>query len=118
MLADGRIFGRSIDAANRFAPLERIIVAGDDVAIHFGDGGAGAAPGHAQRHQQLFGAATTRLLRSLTVGVVGCSGTGSFVIEMLARLGVLCLVLVDPDHVEYRNLNRIVGSSATNLMRR
>lgn len=113
MLADGRMFGRSIDAKNRFAQLERIVVAGDDVAIHLGDGGAGAAPGHAQRHQQLFGAATTRLLRSLTVGVVGCSGTGSFVIEMLARLGVLRLVLVDPDRVEYRNLNRIVGSSAT-----
>lgn len=113
MLADGRVFGRSIDAKNRFVLLERIIVAGDDVAIHFEEGAAGAAPGHAQRHQQLFGAATTRLLRSITVGVVGCSGTGSFVIEMLARLGVLRLVLVDPDHVEYRNLNRIVGSSAT-----
>jgi ThiF family len=46
------------------------------------------------------------------IGVVGCSGTGSFVIEMLARLGVLRLVLVDPDGVEYRNLNRIVGATA------
>jgi hypothetical protein len=38
--------------------------------------------------------------------------TGSFVIEMLARLGVLRLILVDPDRVEYRNLNRIVGATA------
>ena len=36
----------------------------------------------------------------------------SFVIEMLARLGVRQLVLVDPDRVEYRNLNRIVGTTA------
>jgi hypothetical protein len=48
----------------------------------------------------------------LVIGIVGCSGTGSFVIEMLARLGVRHLVLVDPDHVEYRNLNRIVGTTA------
>jgi hypothetical protein len=113
MLPDGRIFGRSVDEKNRFASLERIMVVGDDVAIHFEGGGTSVGPTHAQRHQQLFGAATTRLLRSLTIGVVGCSGTGSFVIEMLARLGVLRLVLVDPDRVEYRNLNRIVGSSAT-----
>lgn len=31
---------------------------------------------------------------------------------MLARLGVRRLVLVDPDRIEYRNLNRIVGSTA------
>jgi hypothetical protein len=109
MLPDGSIFGRSIDPENGIVPLERIIVAGDDVAIHLGSS-AGDPPAHAQRHQQLFGAATTRLLRSLTIGVVGCSGTGSFVIEMLARLGALRLVLIDSDRIEYRNLNRVVGS--------
>ncbi len=69
-------------------------------------------PAHAQRHAQLFGERTTGLLQQLTVGVVGCSGTGSFVIEMLARLAVKALVLVDPDRVECRNLNRIVGTTA------
>src|ERR1700733_14420456 len=67
MLADGRIFGRSIDTKNKFATLERIVVAGDDVSIHFGDGGVGGGPAHVQRHEQLFGRATTRLLRSLPV---------------------------------------------------
>lgn len=111
MLPDGQFFGRSIDVRNRFGALERISVAGDDVSILL-DSSAGAVPAHAQRHEQLFGAATTHLLRSLAIGVVGCSGTGSFVIEMLARLGVRRLVLVDPDRIEYRNLNRIVGSTS------
>lgn len=111
MLPDGGLFGRAIDVKNRFVALERIMVVGHDVSIQL-DASAGVAPAHAERHEQLFGSATTHLLRSLTVGVVGCSGTGSFVIEMLARLGVRRLVIVDPDRVEYRNLNRIVGSTA------
>jgi len=51
------------------------------------------------------------LLRSLSVAVVGCSGTGSFVVEELARLGIGKLVLIDSDCVEEKNLNRIVNSS-------
>jgi hypothetical protein len=46
----------------------------------------------------------------MAVAVVGCSGTGSPVIEQLARLGVGRLVLVDPDHVEEKNLNRILNA--------
>ena len=111
MLPDGSFFARAIDPENRFTAIERIIVAGDDVLMYFASEG-GEAPAHAERHQQLFGTATTRLLRALVVGVVGCSGTGSFVVEMLARLGVRRVVLVDPDRIEYRNLNRIVGSTA------
>ena len=64
------------------------------------------------RNQQAFGKKTTRMLRDLKVGVVGCSGTGSPVIEQLVRLGVGTIVLVDSDIVEYKNLNRIVGSTS------
>ena len=42
--------------------------------------------------------------------MVGCSGTGSVVVEQLARLGVGRIVLVDPDVVEEKNLNRILNS--------
>jgi hypothetical protein len=47
------------------------------------------------------------MLGELSVAVIGCSGTGSPLVEMLARLGVRRLVLVDPDHVEEKNLNRV-----------
>lgn len=50
-------------------------------------------------------------MRQLRVAVVGCSGTGSIVVEQLARLGVGHLILVDPDVVEYKNLNRILNST-------
>ena len=47
----------------------------------------------------------------MSAAVVGCSGTGSPVIEQLARLGIGRLVLVDPDKVEEKNLNRILNST-------
>jgi hypothetical protein len=50
------------------------------------------------------------LLKELKVGVIGCSGTGSVTIEQLYRLGVSELVLVDPDVVETKNLNRILNT--------
>ncbi len=111
LLPDGRMFGRSIDIENRFRALDQIAVAGDSIS-YFASEPNGTLPGHAGRHAQLFGSGTTSLLRRLSVGVVGCSGTGGFVVEMLARLGIRRLVLVDPDRVEYRNLNRIVGTTA------
>jgi len=111
MLEDRRIFGRAIDSENRFHRLQQILVVDHDISI-YGTRAHAAVPAHAERHAQLFGERTTSLLRQLAVGVVGCSGTGSFVIEMLARLGVKKLVLVDPDRVEYRNLNRIVGTTS------
>jgi hypothetical protein len=47
----------------------------------------------------------------MMIAVVGCSGTGSPTIEMLAQLGVGALVLVDPDRVEEKNLNRIYNAT-------
>lgn len=111
LLPDGRMFGRSVDVANEFHTLDQIAVAGDSLSF-FGGDAAADVPVHAQRHAQLFGRGTTNIVRRLAVGVVGCSGTGGFVIEMLARLGVRRIVLVDPDRVEYRNLNRIVGTTS------
>ena len=111
LLPDGRHFGRAIDVNNAFHPLEQVLVVGHDIGV-FSETPTASLPEHAKRHAQLFGEHTTKLLRKLTVGVVGCSGTGGFVIEMLARLGVRQLVLVDPDRVEHKNLNRIVGTTA------
>lgn len=112
MLQSRRMFGRSIDDSGVFHSLAQILVVDHDIVVH-GPVQASTTPAHAERHAQLFGDHTTALLRRLSVGVVGCSGTGSFVVEMLARLGVRRLVLVDPDIVEYRNLNRIVGAKAS-----
>lgn len=45
-------------------------------------------PEFARRHAQIFGAGTVDCLRRLRIAVVGCSGTGTPLIEQFVRLGV------------------------------
>src|SRR5207237_1186405 len=102
VMPSGEILGRAVHPDGRYVPLRSTLVVGDD-AIFF-DGVDPTRPAaFEERHAQLFGCATTSRLRRLCVCVVGCSGTGSVVIEQLARLGVGMLILVDPDRVEERN---------------
>lgn len=115
MLPDGRLFGRAIDTEERFYPVERIAVIGDD--LHFWDSrGDHALPEFTRRHGQAFGKGTTRQLLKLRAAVVGCSGTGSPIVEMLARLGIGELMLVDPDVVEEKNLNRIINATLADAL--
>ena len=115
MLSDGSMIARAVHPDGSFQAIPKISVIGDDVWI-WTTGGDGTVPEFARRHAKLFGAGTTNLLRKLTVGVAGCSGTGSPLVEQLSRLGVGELVLVDPDHVEEKNLNRIVGATMDDAM--
>jgi hypothetical protein len=110
MLPGGRMFGRAIMPDGRFEQAASILVPGDDLNI-WAPQSLDTLPIFAQRHTQLFGSETTRRLRRLAIAVVGCSGTGSPLIEQLARLGVGRLVLIDPDRVEMRNLNRIFNAT-------
>ena len=111
MLPDGRIRARAVFVGGAFAPVRHVQVVGNDV-LFWSDQPEMAVPGFAETHAQLFGSGTTTLLSRLRIAVVGCSGTGSPVIEQLVRLGVGELVLVDPKCVEERNLNRILGTTA------
>lgn len=74
-------------------------------------GGGGAF----DRQVRAFGQAGQAALGDLRVGVVGAGGTGSAVIEQLARLGVGSLTLVDPDVVTASNLTRIYGSGEADV---
>jgi hypothetical protein len=103
------MFGRVIMPDGTFHALDSILVPGDDIKF-WPTASYSELPGFVQRHAQLFGSGTTQLLRRLSVAVVGCSGTGSPVIEQVVRLGVGRLVLVDPDEVEEKNLNRIINA--------
>lgn len=109
VLPDGQMFGRSVLEDGSFLPLRQVTVVGDDILI-WCKAAAEDVEAFAVRHAQLFGSATTAMLRALSVAVVGCSGTGSIVVEQLARLGVGRLVLIDPDVVEEKNLNRILNA--------
>src|SRR5215469_290263 len=110
MLPGGELFGRVVENDGKIAgPLGLIIAVGNDLKI-WSANAVSEISGFALRHAQAFGQGTTNLLRQLSIAIIGCSGTGSIVVEQLARLGVGRLVLVDPDVVEEKNLNRILNA--------
>lgn len=64
----------------------------------------------------MFGQEGQRLLRSMTVAVVGCGGTGSLMVQHLSRLGVGYLILVDHDLIERSNCSRVVGATEDDVL--
>ena len=111
VLGDGRIIGREVGESGEFRALSSVNVVGDDLSFWSSDAQRAVVPEFGRRVAQTFGAGTYDQLRRLRVAVVGCSGTGSPVIEQLARNCVGTLVLVDPDRVEEKNLNRILNAT-------
>lgn len=110
MLPNGEMFGRVLEEGGKvLAPVDSIMSVGDNLRI-WTERHTSTIDSFACRHAQAFGSGTTGLLRGLSIAIVGCSGTGSIVLEQLARLGVGRLVLIDPDVVEERNLNRILNT--------
>ena len=119
MLPDGRIVGRTVDEKGRFATMETVAVVGDDIRLWKSlESAHDRANAFENKLAQTFGSGTLALLRAMRVGVVGCSGTGSIVVELLARNGIGELVLVDDDIVEEKNLNRIVNASREDALQR
>jgi proteasome lid subunit RPN8/RPN11 len=121
VLPDATLRARIIGNDGSFAPIDGVDVIGDD--LRFGrraacDTGAAFGATFGAAFAQAFGTATFGLMRQLRVAVVGCSGTGSIVVEQLARNGVGTLVLIDPDVVEERNLNRILNATAADAEQR
>lgn len=113
MLPDGSMFGRVVESNGKFNPFSKISVAGSELQIWSGKRKQTQEKGEfGLRVLQTFGKGTFHMLRGLKVGVVGCSGTGSIVAELLARNCIGSMVLVDTDHVEEKNLNRILNSTA------
>ena len=111
MLPNGEMFGRIVHADGTFEPMASIAVAGDDIHFWPGEDLASPLPAFTLRHAQLFGQGTTARLKLLSAAVIGCSGTGSPLVEQLVRLGIGRLILVDPDVVEEKNLNRILHAT-------
>ena len=67
-----------------------------------------------QRQRNLFASqGQLRLLKS-RVAVIGCGGLGGYIFEMLVRLGVGNLLVIDPDFFVESNLNRqLLATTAT-----
>jgi|CXWL01.1.fsa_nt_gi uncharacterized UPF0146 family protein len=115
MLPNKKLIARAWHDDGSTTPVNRIVVVGENVETSSVES-TETTPEFTRRHAQIFGKATTMLLRNMAVAVVGCSGTGSIVIEQLARLGIGKLVLIDPDRVEEKNLNRIVNAKKQDVL--
>ena len=111
MLPDGQMFGRVLRSGHVLVSLECISVAGDDLHFWYADTENTDMPGFIASHAQIFDVGTIQRLQRLSIAVIGASGTGSPVIEQLARLGAGELVIVDDDYMEDRNVNRILNST-------
>ena len=116
MRADGLIRARTIDEAGAFSAIRTVAVIGDDIKC-WKLAASGPEKPHESRLRQTFGQGTLELLRGMRVGVVGCSGTGSIVVELLTRNAVGELVIVDEDALDAVNLNRIVNGTSADAER-
>jgi hypothetical protein len=119
MLPGGRMFGRLVSDVGKFSPISRITIIGDDIRSysHISDRRlTGDLILHTTRREApLFGAEMTDDLGRFSVAVVGCSGLGSLVAELLARHGFGRIILIDPDRIERRNLGRILNTYPTDI---
>lgn len=67
------------------------------------------------RNEKMLNPAENKRLRTFRIAVVGCGGLGGYLIEMLARLGIGHLTLIDGDVFEPSNLNRQLLSTPENM---
>ena len=70
------------------------------------------------RATALTGSGALAQLAKRTVAVVGASGTGSLVCELLARAGCKRILLIDHDVVKLVNLNRILYATSDDALER
>ena len=106
-----RFTGRGSDGDQDFQ-VERTVVAGDRIAIISSEDATDRRLSPLfDRQVRAFGGAVQQALSSITVGIIGCGGTGSAVAEQLVRLGVRRLTLIDPDLLTESNVTRVYGST-------
>lgn len=111
MLESGEIHARTHRLDGSRTDVAKVLVFGDDIRVFTRTKIKTEDNPTAIRTIQAFGEGTYSILKLLKVAVVGCSGTGSYVAEQLGRLGVGELLLIDPDTVEHKNLNRIANAT-------
>lgn len=115
MYPDGALKGRIISSDIDFYSVKRFTIVGDDIKFYWETQNS-KTPLVFERNSQAFGNHTTLILRDMKIGIIGVSGTGSPIAEMLMRLGAGTIVLADPDTVGQENLNRIISSRKTDAV--
>jgi hypothetical protein len=121
MLPNGKIFARAFIEDTKIHSVDSVLIAGADIKqFHHSNNDSVKKEDNEElylRLQQTLGEGTTNILKRMTIGVVGASGTGSPLIEQLYRLGVGEIIIVDPDIVKQLNLGRIYNSTTDDALK-
>ena len=100
--------GRLQDGSGDLWTIERLWSVGERFTMtRAWDGRSKSLSAAFDRNIRAFGGDLQRVLGDLSVGIVGCGGTGSCVAEQLVRLGVRHITLVDPDSLSDSNITRV-----------
>lgn len=110
----GLVVGGSIEDGEVAYDMERTFIVGDRWRL-LSSQDSQKMPAYFDRNIRAFGGDIQHVLGDLKVGVVGCGGTGSAVIEQLARLGVRKFTLIDPDTLSETNVTRVYGSTLSDV---
>ena len=78
MLPDGTVKARTVNTSGNFSDIPTVSVIGDNIRI-WKSGKKREQTAYQSKMSQTFGRGTLDLLRTMRVGVVGCSGTGSVI---------------------------------------
>ena len=102
-------------------PCEKVRVIGPNVSQFYFDDRLVPPPPRREilkRTIDSWGEVTQRDIARLRVGIVGLGSVGCIVAEAMARIGVAHLTLIDPDHVEEHNLDRLLYASESDIGKR
>lgn len=105
-------FTGTLQSSEEAWSIERIWIVGERFTLLPSDGAPVPVPQQQfDRNVRALGSGIQAALGQMTFGVVGCGGTGSAVVEQLARLGARDFVLVDPKALTESNTTRVYGST-------
>lgn len=105
-------FTGTLQSSSACYQIDRVLIVGTRILLKPAfDAARGMVSAYHDRNVRAFGSGIQSALGELTVGVVGCGGTGSAVAEQLARLGVRDFVLIDPKDLSESNVTRVYGSN-------
>jgi hypothetical protein len=111
----GRLWSRPDDVH----PLDELVVVGERLQYLPLDGSEPTTPpppaAAFDRAAALTGSGALAQLGRMRIAIVGASGTGSLLCELLLRAGAKDILLIDHDVVKIENLNRILYARAEDV---
>lgn len=107
IMPNGDILGKAWVSQHNCYDLDYIRILGRQFVFHYPNKRNGISFEAFHRQELAFGKALNNDFSNLRVAIIGCGGTGSATAMLLARLGIGKILLIDDDHVDITNLNRL-----------